>query len=142
MSSQPSAAPVRAARPARSLRRTMAAAVIALEGMVVFFAAIVAKDLSSLSSGQALGYGSALAAGCLLTAGLLRTRAGYLIGWALQALVLVTGVWVPMMFFLGAVFAALWGTALRVGERIDREKAAVAQGLARGSRTVPGSGHH
>ncbi len=38
----------------------------------------------------------------------------------------VTGVWVPVMYFLGAVFALLWVVALRVGGRIDREQAAAA----------------
>jgi hypothetical protein len=118
--------PARPARPARSLRRTMAAAVLAFEGLTVFFAALVAKDLSSLSVGQALGFGSALAVACLIGAGLLRSPVGFVLGWVLQVLVLGTGVWVPMMFFLGAVFAALWFTALRVGGRIDQEKAAYA----------------
>lgn len=92
----------------------------------MLFAGLVAKDLSSLGAGTALGFGGGLAVACVVVAGLLRSRAGVAAGWVLQALVLVTGFWVPMMFFLGAVFAGLWLTALRVGERIDREKAAFA----------------
>jgi hypothetical protein len=104
----------------------MAAAVLAFEGLVVFFAALVAKDLSSLTVGQALGGGAALALLCLVGAGLLRSRAGYGFGWLLQVLILVTGVWVPMMYFLAVLFGGLWLAALRLGQRIDREKAEYA----------------
>jgi Protein of unknown function (DUF4233) len=41
-------------------------------------------------------------------------------GWALQALVVATGVLVGwMMLVLGAVFTALWWTALRLGRRAE-----------------------
>ena len=131
MSSQtaPDAAP-RPVRPARSLRRTLAAAVLAFEGLVVVFAALVAMSQSSLGRAQSLWSGGALAVVCFLTAGLLRTPVGTALGWVLQAVLIATGIWVPTMFFLGVVFAALWVTALRVGGRIDREKAAYAQAAA------------
>ena len=60
----------------------------------------------------------------VLTAGILRRPGGYLIGSLLQVVVLATGWWLPMMYVVGAVFAALWFTALRVGSRIERERAA------------------
>ena len=34
------------------------------------------------------------------------------------------GVLAPAMFFLGAVFALLWGTAYFLGRKIERERAA------------------
>jgi fatty acid desaturase len=118
-------------RPRRSLRRTLAAAVLGFEGLTVFFAALVAMTQSSLGRTTALGSGGALAVACLVAAGLLRSPVGTAFGWVLQVLIVVIGVWVPMMFFLGAVFAALWLTALRVGGRIDREKAAYAEAAGR-----------
>jgi hypothetical protein len=122
MTGQTSAPPP--GRPARSLRRMMAAVVLGFEALVVFFAALVAKNLSSVGLSTALWVGGGLAVACLVAAGMLRSRGGWVAGWVLQVLVLATGFWVPMMFFLGAVFAALWLAALRFGERIDREKAA------------------
>jgi hypothetical protein len=111
----------------------MAASTLTLEAFVVFFAALVAKDLSSLSTPAAVGAGAAIAVGCLLVAGLLRFRVGYLLGSVLQLVLIGTGFWVPMMFFIGVVFAALWVASLYWGTRIERERAIVAAGLAQRS---------
>ncbi len=110
----------------RSPRRTLAAATVSLEAFVVFFAGLVAKDLSSLSAGAALALFSGLAVACLLTAGLLRRPWGYGFGWVVQAAVIASGVLVPVMFFLGALFAVLWFFALQQGARIERERAEYA----------------
>jgi hypothetical protein len=111
----------------RSPRRTLAAATVSLEAFVVFFAGLVAKDLSALSTGAALGLFSALAVACLVTAGVLRRPWGYAFGWVVQAAVILSGIWVPVMFFLGAVFAVLWWVALSQGARIEREREAYAR---------------
>ena len=108
----------------RAPRRTLAAATVSLEAFVVFFAGLVAKDLSSLSTGAALGLFSGLAVACLLTAGLVRRPWGYAFGWVVQAAVVASGFWVPVMFFLGGVFAVLWWVALSQGARIEREREA------------------
>jgi Protein of unknown function (DUF4233) len=111
----------------RAPRRTLAAATVSIEAFVVFFAGLVAKDLSSLSTGAALGLFSGLAVACLLTAGLLRRAWGYAFGWAVQAAVVASGFLVPVMFFLGGVFAVLWWLALSQGARIEREREAYAR---------------
>ena len=107
----------------RAPRRVLAASTLCLESLVVLFASLVAKDLSGLGAPVSLGAGAALALVCLVVAGLLRTRAGYPLGWALQAAVIATGIWVPAMLFLGGVFALLWFVSLRTGARIERERA-------------------
>jgi hypothetical protein len=119
----------------RSPRRTLAAATLSLEAFVVFFAGLVAKDLSGLSAGAALGLFSGLAVACLLTAGLLRRSWGYALGWIIQGAAIASAVWVPVMSALGVVFAALWAISLREGARIERERAAVAAGLAANGET-------
>lgn len=110
----------------RSPRRTLAAATLSLEAFVVFFAGLVAKDLSDLPTGAALGLFSGLALACLLTAGLLRRPWGYPLGWVIQAAAVASGFWVPVMVVLGLIFAVLWAVALRVGRRIERERAEYA----------------
>jgi hypothetical protein len=110
----------------RSPRRTLAAATVSLEAFVVFFAGLVAKDLSSLSTGAALAVFGGLAVACLLTAGLLRRPWGYTFGWVVQAAVIASGVLVPLMFLLGGIFAVLWYVALQQGARIEREQAEYA----------------
>jgi hypothetical protein len=106
----------------RSPSRVLAATVLCFEALVVFFAGLVAKDLSSASPAVALAASGGLALACLLCVGLLRTRAGYVLGSVLQVGVLAAGLWVPVMFFLGLVFAALWAFALVVG-RLRRPEA-------------------
>jgi hypothetical protein len=112
--------------------RTLAATMLVLEAFVLFFAALVAKDLSDLSFGQAVGGGGVLALLCLFTAGLLRSRVGYALGWVLQLVMIATGFVVPMMFGIGLLFTVLWVVALVAGTKIERERAYVAKRLADG----------
>lgn len=104
----------------------LASVVLGFEALVLVFAALVAMAQSDLGRGTALAIGLGLAVGCALVAGLLGRPGGYAAGWAVQAVVLATGVWVPTMFFLGAVFAGLWVLALRTGARIEAERAEYA----------------
>ena len=108
----------------RSPRRGMCAAVLALEGIVVGLSTPVMITLSDVPVGTAVAVGVGLAAGCLVLAGLLRSEAAYVVGWALQLAAFALGFLVPSMFFLGAVFALLWGTAYFLGRRIERDRAA------------------
>ena len=112
----------------RSPRRTMAAAMLTLESFAVFFAGLVAKDLSDLGVGRALALPGGLALACLVVAGLLRLRAGYLLGSLLQVAVIATGYWVRSMYAVGALFALLWFVALWVGTKVEQERAAYAGG--------------
>ncbi len=102
----------------------MCAAVLALEGIVVALSTPVMIAISDVPVGTALPVGLGVAVACLLLAGLLRSEAAYVAGWVLQAAAITLGVVVPTMFFLGAVFALLWGTAYFLGRKIERERAA------------------
>ncbi len=108
----------------RAPLRVLASTTLVLESLVVFFAGLVAKDLSEVPPGTALAVCGGLALTCLVTTGLLRYRAGYLLGSVLQVAILATGLLVPVMFFLGAIFGILWTVALYQGARIERERAA------------------
>lgn len=105
----------------RSPTRIAAASTLTCEALVVIFAGLVAKDLSSLSLAAVLGISGGLAVACLLVAGLLRYRAGYIAGSVLQVLVIGYGIWLPTMLLVGAIFAALWVMALVMGTRAERE---------------------
>lgn len=120
----------------RSPRRGMCAAVLALEGVVVALSTPVMATLADVGLGTALVVGLGVALACLVVAGMLRSEAAYVAGWAVQAAAVAIGVVVPMMFFLGAVFALLWGTAYFLGRRIERERAAAY--AARGSGDARG----
>lgn len=109
---------------ARSPRRGMCAAVLTLEAIVLALTAPVMIAVGDVSPGVALPVGLGLAVACLLAAGMLRSETGYLVGWGIQVLAVALGLLVGTMFFLGALFALLWGTADLLGRKIDRERAA------------------
>jgi hypothetical protein len=107
--------------------RAICAAVLVFEGLVIFFATLVALSLTDISHTALWWVGAGGAVLCLLLAGLLRHRWAYAAGSALQVAVVGSGVVVPAMFFLGVVFAALWFLAMHLGrkvERLDAERAA------------------
>jgi Protein of unknown function (DUF4233) len=104
--------------------RGICAAVLVFEGMVVFFAMLVALDLSDISHATLWWVGSLSLVACILLAGLLRRRWAMAAGSVLQVLIIGTGVVVPTMYFLGALFAGLWFLAIVLGRRVDRVQAA------------------
>lgn len=114
----------------RSPLRTIAASILVLEAFVLFFAALVAKDLSDLSPGTAVAGGGVLSLLCVLVAGLLRWRVGYLAGWVVQVVMIATGFVVPMMFGIGVLFTGLWAFGLHTGAKVERERAIVERELA------------
>ena len=107
----------------RSVRRSMCAAILVLQAVVLFLTTPVMISVAQVGVRTALWVGLGLTVACLVAAGTLRRRVGYPLGWAIQAASLLLGFVVGVMFLLGAVFAALWGTAYFMGIKIDREKA-------------------
>ncbi|MFC7879246.1 DUF4233 domain-containing protein [Isoptericola sp. NPDC057391] len=51
------------------------------------------------------------------------TPMGYYAGTVVQVPVLAMGLLLPMMFVVGVLFVAMWVVSLRLGGRIDRERA-------------------
>ena len=105
-----------------SARRSMCAAMLVLQAVVLGLTTPVMISVAAVEVSVALWVGLGLTVACLVTAGLLRKPWAYLVGWALQVASVALGFVVPMMFFLGAVFAALWAGAYFLGRRIDLEK--------------------
>lgn len=108
----------------RSPKRSMSAAVLSLEAITLGLTTPVMISIADVSGGTASAVGLGLAVLCLLCAGLLRRPFGYALGWVVQAAAIGLGFVVPLMFFLGAVFALLWWGAVHLGNRIERERAA------------------
>lgn len=44
------------------------------------------------------------------------------VGWALQVIVVLTGLLAPAMFIVGGIFALLWGVAIRLGRQVDEAR--------------------
>ena len=108
----------------RSPRRGMCAAVLSLEAIALGLTTPVMITIADVDTSTALTVGLGLAVVCLLLAGMLRAEWAYVAGYVVQAAAIGLGFVVPVMFGLGAVFAALWAGADLLGRKIERERAA------------------
>lgn len=123
-----------AIKPKRSARVQFASTTLVLEAFVLLFATLAAYGLRTVPSlwpsGVAPSATAVWVAGgvfvvvLLVLSRLVSAPGGYLAGTLVQLPVVATGFAVPMMFVLGGLFAVLWVVALRLGSRIDRERAA------------------
>jgi len=107
----------------------MCAAVLSLEAVTLGLSTPVMISVSDVSASTALPVGLGLTLACLLVAGLLRKEWGYSLGWTIQGAAIALGFLVTTMFFLGGLFALLWGTADLLGRKIERERAAAYAAL-------------
>ncbi|MGZ4466769.1 MAG: DUF4233 domain-containing protein [Nocardioides sp.] len=122
----------------RSPRRGMCAAVLSLEAITLGLSTPVMISIDHVSTATALWVGLGLTVVCLLLAGMLRAEWAYVLGWAVQVAAVALGFLVPLMFFLGALFGLLWGTAYVLGRKIERERAAAYAAFDEGSTPAAG----
>ncbi|TXN31421.1 DUF4233 domain-containing protein [Lacisediminihabitans profunda] len=120
MTAQPAAGRTRRAR---SATESLLSIVLLLEAVLVFFIALTAFGLRVLPAAAAFGGGAALLVALLVVGRLVRYRWGVWLGWLAQAVLLATGLLLPLMWFIGAVFAALWTYCAITGRRLDRRNA-------------------
>jgi hypothetical protein len=97
-------------------KRRLTSSVLAMEVVVFWLAIIVAIVQSSVPVVASAVVGGALALGCLVIAARITTRWAYPAGSVLQALAFLSGIVVHTMFVVGAIFAALWLVAIRMGD--------------------------
>ena len=97
--------------------RSLLSAVLAMEAVVIALAIPVATVVNGVDAARAGWVGGALAILCLVVVALLRYPWAIAMGWFVQVAAIASGFVVTPMFFLGAMFAALWFTALRLGRR-------------------------
>jgi hypothetical protein len=110
----------------------MCAAILSLEAITLGLTTPVMVSVADVALGTALAVGLGLMVVCLLLAGLLRGEWAYAVGWVVQLGAIGLGFVIPLMFFLGAIFALLWGTADFLGRKIERERAAAYAALEAG----------
>jgi hypothetical protein len=95
--------------------------VLIMETVVIWLAIPVALAVEHASPRKAGVAGVVLAVVAVALAAVARRRLRWTIvgGSVLQALVIASGAIVPVMYFLGAIFAAFWVIGLRLGHRLD-----------------------
>ena len=111
------------ARRERSATESLLSIALVLEAIVVFFVALTVYGLEQLPAGVALGGGAGLILLLVVDARLVRSQAGIWLGWALQVALILLGLVTPVMWFVGAGFAALWTFCFVKGRQLDRAKA-------------------
>jgi len=102
--------------------RVLGSAVITMEFFVMGFALLIAMDNHTAF---ALWIGGVIALLCLVTAGMMRSMRGWYMGTLVQVALIAYGTVIPLMYFMGALFAFLWGTAFVVGRRGEAIRAAL-----------------
>lgn len=102
------------------------ATTLVVEAFVVFFAVLVAHQLSADARVTTWLSGMVLAVALVGAAGMLRrTPWAYAAGMALQIPLVLMGLVVPMMWVLGVAFAALYIYGVYRGHTVDAEKDAI-----------------
>ncbi|MEU7425045.1 MULTISPECIES: DUF4233 domain-containing protein [unclassified Streptomyces] len=106
--------------------RTLCASTLIGELFVIGFAGLVAmKDPGLSTSTVWLVSGIAMLL-CVLLCGMVTRPGGVALGWALQLALVASGVFVPTMYFMGVIFAALWWASVHFGRKVDEAKARFA----------------
>lgn len=120
-----------ATRRARTASESLLSIVLALEAALMFFVTVTAFGLKVVSPGVAFGGGAVLFVALLLTARFVRYNWGVWLGWAFQAVIISIGVLMPLMFFIGAGFLALWIFCFFTARRLDSRNLSLASDLSK-----------
>ena len=111
-------------RRVRSASESLLSIALLLEAVLVFFIVMVAFGLKLLPIPVVFGGGAVLVALLLVAGRLAGGPVGIWIGWVLQVALIALGILLPLMYFIGAIFAAIWIYCFVTGRRLDRRKAA------------------
>ncbi|MEU5519759.1 DUF4233 domain-containing protein [Streptomyces sp. NPDC093250] len=106
--------------------RTLCASTLIGEFFIIGFAGLVAMKDADLSTGTVWTVCGIAMFLCVALCGVITRPGGVALGWALQLALIASGVFVPMMFFMGAIFALLWWASVHFGRKVDEAKARFA----------------
>ena len=104
-----------------------------MEFFIMGFALLLAKDHHSAT---ALWIGALIAILCLLTAGMMKSMRGWYMGSLIQLALIGYGVVIPLMYFMGALFAGLWVAAFVIGRKGEAIRASLIAAQEKGSGSI------
>ena len=129
------AATPRRSRPARGLAQKLGSIILAFEAIVVGLAGLTIFGLKALGPDVEPWWGivggAVVGVAMLVAAGLMGSKAGIVMGWILQVIVLLSAILVPAILLVVIIFGGMWAYAMIVGGRADRAARAA------GSATLP-----
>ena len=114
----------------RSTKRALSSMLMVFEAGVVFFAMLVAFGLKVADGPTVWAIGLSLTFLLMVTPAILGKKFSYIWGWFLQLVVVSLGIWVPLMYVLGAIFVCLWAWAMIAGGTIDKARAVLERQAA------------
>ncbi|MFE5733477.1 DUF4233 domain-containing protein [Streptomyces sp. NPDC056528] len=103
--------------------RTLCSSTLIGEFFVIGFAGLVAMKDDTLATSTVWWVCGVAMVFSVLLCGMVTRPGGVQLGWALQIGLIASGFFVPVMFFLGAAFAALWWASVHYGRKVDEVKA-------------------
>ena len=109
----------------RSATESLLSIALLLEAVLVFFVTLTVFGLRALPAGVAFAAGATLFLVLLIDSRLVRYPFGIWLGWLLQAVLIAAGVLVSLMYFIGAIFLAIWIYCFVTGRRLDRRNAQI-----------------
>ena len=124
-------------RRVRSVSESLLSIVLVLESLLVFFVTLTVYALNLLPAEPTLIAGGVLFGLILGVSRSLRSRWARWLAWVIQAVLIASGVLVPLMFIIGTGFVALYSYCFVTGRRLDRRNArfAAAEDAAAPSNT-------
>jgi hypothetical protein len=101
--------------------KRLCATVLAMEAIVIVLAVPVAVRIGHMDSSNAWLIAAIAAVAALVLAAVARVALPVTLvaGTLLQIFVIAAGSVVPVMYFLGAIFAALWAIGIWLGYRVE-----------------------
>lgn len=116
-------------RAPRGLAQKLGSIILAFEAIVVGLAGLTVFGLKALGPDiepwWGIVGGAVVGVAMLVAAGLTGSRAGIVMGWILQVIVLLSALLVPAIALVAIVFGGMWTYAMIVGARADRAAAAL-----------------
>jgi hypothetical protein len=106
----------------RSTTESLLSIVLLLEAILLFFVTLVLFGLKTLTPAVAFGGGAAFVVVILITIALTRWPVGVVLGFVIQAALIALGLLNPVMYVVGAGFAAFFVWCFVRGRQIDRTR--------------------
>jgi hypothetical protein len=108
----------------RGIRESLGSIVLGFELIVLFLGTLVAWGLHSGPAAVVITGGAVLVVLSAVAILTMRYRIGATLGFAVQILAVISGIWVHMMFVVGLVFLAIWIYAMYQAGKIEKQIAA------------------
>ena len=111
----------------RGAQESLGAVVLGFESIIVFLGGLVVYGLKVLPAGiepwWGIVGGVVMAIAVVAVSGSLRHRWALFAGWALQVILLLSGLLVPALAVVAVIFGGMWAYATIKGAALDRQNA-------------------